>query len=86
YGQQRNPARPDGRGGPIVNALLPIDPYGGVTQSRNLREISTSYDPVFRARNDVIQLNLEFRPSDGLQLVSQTAYSRDRFYSSQDYN
>lgn len=86
YGQKRNPAHPQGRGGPVVNALLPIDPFGGVVQSRNLREISTSYDPVFRARNDVFQLNLEFEPADGLQLVSQTAYSRDRFYSSQDYN
>jgi iron complex outermembrane recepter protein len=57
-----------------------------VTQSRNLREISTSYDPKFRATNDVFQLNLQFEPSDGLQLVSQTAFARDRYYSTQDYN
>jgi outer membrane receptor protein involved in Fe transport len=69
-----------------VNLLRPGDPFAGVSQSRNLREIATSYDPVFRARNDVVQLNLEFEPSDGLKLVSQTAYARDRFYSTQDYN
>jgi iron complex outermembrane recepter protein len=86
YGRQPNPLRPDRRLGPDILALRAGDPFAGVVQSRNLREISTSYDPVFRARNDVFQLNLEFEPADGLQLVSQTAYARDRFYSSQDYN
>lgn len=69
-----------------VTVVKPGDPFAGVVQSRNLREIATSYDPVFRARNDLVQLNLEFKPADGLKLVSQTAYARDRFYSSQDYN
>ncbi|MCX8476352.1 MAG: TonB-dependent receptor [Sphingomonas sp.] len=62
------------------------DPYEGVTQSRNLREISTSYDPVFRAKNDFYQLNLDVELGDGLQLISQTAYARDRYYSTQDYS
>ncbi|ROT96493.1 TonB-dependent receptor [Altererythrobacter sp. FM1] len=84
-GFQSDPSAPRGVG-PLVYAVKGGDPFAGVTQSRNLREISTSYDPVFRAKNDVVQLNLEFEPADGLQLVSQTAYSRDRFYSTQDYN
>ena len=63
-----------------------FDPYGDVVQSRDLREIATSYDPVFRAKNDVFQLNMEFGIGDTLTLVSQTAYARDRYYSSQDYN
>ena len=62
------------------------DPFGGIEQSRNLREIATGYDPVFRAKNDVFQFNMDFEPSDGLKFVSQTAYARDRYYSSQDYN
>ncbi|MES2056047.1 MAG: TonB-dependent receptor [Pseudomonadota bacterium] len=78
-------ARPDDPFGDPVRALLPGDPYANVVQSRNLREISTSYDPVFRAKNDVFQLNLEFALSDSLKLVSQTAYARDRYYSTQDY-
>lgn len=87
YGSQPNPNTPSGRGGPQILAIdRNIDPFAGVTQSRNLREISTSYDPVFRAKNDVVQLNMEFEPADGLQLVSQTAYSKDSFYSTQDYN
>jgi len=46
--------------------LRQIDPFGEVEQSKNLREIATSFDPVFRAKNDVFQLNLEFEPADGL--------------------
>ena len=62
------------------------DPFLGVTQSRDLREIATSYDPVFRAKNDVFQLNLALDLTDNLQLISQSAYTEDRYYSSQDYN
>ena len=63
-----------------------FDPYGNVVQSRDMREIATSYDPIFRAKNDVFQFNLELGLSDGLKLVSQSAYARDRYFSSQDYN
>ncbi len=69
-----------------VTAGRPVDPYAGLTQVRDLRTISTSYDPVFRAKNDVVQLNLNMEFPGGLELTSQTAYTRDRYYSSQDYN
>lgn len=75
---------PDGsyeRLGVIVN-----DPYAGLQQSRNLREIATSYDPVFEARNDVVQFNLNIDLARGLSFVSQSAYARDQYYASQDYN
>lgn len=65
--------------------LTPIDPFGNARQSRDLREIATTYDPRFEAKNDVVQLNLEANLNEGLKLVSQTAYSRDRYYSTQDY-
>ncbi|WP_292035987.1 MULTISPECIES: TonB-dependent receptor [unclassified Brevundimonas] len=63
-----------------------VDPYAGVTQSRDLREIASAYDPKFRAENDVVQLNMEFKISDTLSLFSQTAYAKDDFWSTQDYN
>jgi outer membrane receptor protein involved in Fe transport len=62
-----------------------LDPYEGVVQSRDLREIATNYDPVFRAKNDVFQVNLEFDLTDTLTLFSQTAYAKDDYYASQDY-
>lgn len=77
-------SRPDGT--PVFAVPQLTDPFEGITQSRNLREISTSYDPVFRAKNDFYQLNLDVEVADGLQFVSQTAYARDRYYSSQDYS
>nr|WP_314429031.1 TonB-dependent receptor [uncultured Brevundimonas sp.] len=74
------------QGVPVQAVPLGTDPYAGLTQSRNLREIATSYDPVFRVKNDVVQFNMEFDISDQLKLISQTAYSEDNYYSSQDYN
>lgn len=68
-----------------VAAIVP-DPMGQGTQSKNLREIESNWDPIFRAKNDVVQFNWEYKPSEALQFISQTAYSRDRYFSSQDYN
>lgn len=76
----------DAQGKTIVGVPLGTDPYAGVTQSRNLREISTSYDPVFRVKNDVTQFNMAYDLTDRLKLISQTAYAEDAYYSSQDYN
>ncbi len=73
--------------GQNVSAIpLGTDPYAGLTQSRDLREIATSYDPIFRVKNDVFQFNMEFDLNDNLKLISQTAYAKDDYYSSQDYN
>ncbi|MGL3821812.1 TonB-dependent receptor [Sphingopyxis sp. R3-92] len=64
-----------------------LDPFrvAGDRQSPDLRTISTTYDPVFRAKNDIFQLNLEFDPSDTLHLTSQTLYMKDNYYGSQDF-
>ncbi|RHW18581.1 TonB-dependent receptor [Sphingomonas gilva] len=86
YGFESNPNGSANFNAPIRAVPPNVDPYAGRVQSRNLREIETSYDPVFRAKNDLFQFNLEFGLTDGLQLITQTAYARDRYYSSQDYN
>ena len=75
----------DGRLTSISGISQGVNPYAGVTQSTNLREIATSYDPRFRATNDVYQLNLEFDLSPSLKFVSQTTYAKDEFWSTQDY-
>lgn len=69
-----------------IRLLNQADTYAGVTQSRNLREIETSYDPIFRANNDIFQFNVEFSVAENIKIVSQTAYSTDEYYSTQDYN
>lgn len=62
-----------------------MDPYEGVVQSTNLREIATSYDPKYKITNDVHQFNMEFDITDKLKFVSQTTYAKDDFWSTQDY-
>ena len=70
---------------PVSAVDWPVDPYEGVTQSRDLRDIATSFDPTYQAENDVVQLNLRFELSDTLTFYSQTAYTKDDFRSIQDY-
>jgi len=62
------------------------DPYGGMAQSRNLREIASFRDPIYRASSDVLELNLDADLTEGLTLSSQTAWNWDDVYSFQDYN
>jgi len=82
-----DPDIPYGEPGSSIYAIdSNVDPYAGVTQSRDLREIATSYDPRFRVENDVVQFNMEFALTDQLTLYSQTAYAKDDYYSTQDYN
>lgn len=69
-----------------VRALKSIDPFGDVRQSKNLREVSTSFDPIFRAKNDILQVNIEIVPNENLKFISQSSYAKDNYYSSQDYN
>ncbi|KAK0359808.1 hypothetical protein LTR94_029804, partial [Friedmanniomyces endolithicus] len=61
------------------------NPYDGIVQSRDLREISTSYDPKFRASNDIYQFNLEYDFTPYLKFTSQTTYAKDYYWSTQDY-
>ena len=63
-----------------------VDPFGGMMQSRNLREISSIKDPLYRAKSDLLQLNLDVDLSSGLNFSSQTSWNWDGVYSFQDYN
>lgn len=70
----------------VTLLTLGVDPYGGMMQSRNLREIASTFDPRFRAKNDVFQLNLSYELTSNIQLFSQSVYTSDTYYSTQDYN
>jgi outer membrane receptor protein involved in Fe transport len=62
------------------------DPYVSRTQSRDLRMIESTVDPEYRAKADVVELQLNVDVSDDLTLTSETAYSSDFIFSTQDYN
>jgi len=72
--------------GSLQSVIQPIDPYGGLMQSRDLREINSIRDPRYRAKADLLQFNLDIDISPALTFTSQTAYNEDQTYSFQDYN
>src|SRR5690554_2491800 len=73
----------DGDAQAIIKA---IDPYGGLTQDRDLRVVNSIRDPIYRANSDLIQFNLDLDFGAALTFSSQTAYNEDQTYSFQDYN
>jgi outer membrane receptor protein involved in Fe transport len=85
---------PNGAGIPFIDALelfTPYvapgtDPYAGLTQSRNLRVIDSLLDPKYKAKNDTVELNIDYALSPTLLLSSQTGYNNDFLYSTEDYN
>ncbi|USI74668.1 TonB-dependent receptor domain-containing protein [Sphingomonas morindae] len=78
-----------GEGGPFGDYWtdFSLDPFATANgqQSRNLREIATVYDPRYRARNDLFQINAEVDLTDRLHLTSQTLFTKDYYNASQDY-
>ncbi|HVT25782.1 MAG TPA: TonB-dependent receptor [Rhizomicrobium sp.] len=63
-----------------------LNPYSGLTQSHDLRRVSSQYDPTYRAKNDTFELNADYNVTASLKLTSQTAYSTDFLYSTEDFN
>ncbi|HVU19469.1 MAG TPA: TonB-dependent receptor plug domain-containing protein [Rhizomicrobium sp.] len=69
-----------------VRASGLFDPYATTTQSTNLREIESTIDPHYRAKNDTVEANADYVVLPSLTLTSQTAYSQDFLWSTEDYN
>ena len=62
------------------------DAYAGKMQTRNVRDIESNFDPIYRADTDIVQLHLEWDVTDSLLLTTLTNQSRNRLYTRQDYN
>ncbi len=62
------------------------DPYGGLSQSRDLRTVASIRDPIYRAKADVFDLSIDFDVTDAITITSQTVYNKDEVYSFQDFN
>jgi len=73
-------------GGIEVHPLRQADPYAGVVQSTDLHTIASLRDPRYRAKADVVELNIDIDLTDALTFSSQTAYNVDSTYSFQDFN
>ncbi len=72
--------------GSIGLTITGKDPYVSATQSRNLRVIETTLDPIYRVKSDIAELNADYGVTSDLTLTSQTAFNHDFLWSTEDYN
>jgi iron complex outermembrane receptor protein len=63
-----------------------INPYSGVTQSTNLRQIESSILPTYIAKNDTLEYNANWNVTPELTFTSQSGYNNDFLWSSEDFN
>jgi iron complex outermembrane receptor protein len=63
-----------------------FDVYSSLQQSPDLRTISSALNPFYKAKNDTVELNADYSITPALTLTSQTGYSKDFLYSTEDYN
>ena len=61
-------------------------PYSSDAQSRNLRIIDSTINPIYKAKNDTIELNSDYAVSSALAFTSQTGFNNDFLWSTEDYN
>ena len=66
--------------------VAPIDPYASEFQSRNLRMINSSLNPIYHAKNDTLEFNADYALTPTLTLTSQTGYNQDFLWSTEDFN
>ena len=62
------------------------NPYAGTTQSTNLRVIQTQINPIYRAKNDTVEVNADYAVTPALTVTSQTGFNEDSLWSTEDYN
>ena len=70
----------------VSGNLLINDPYASTTQSTNLRVIESAILPTYKAKNDTIELNTDYKLTPSLTFTSQTGYNQDYLSSTEDYN
>ncbi|HVT23343.1 MAG TPA: TonB-dependent receptor [Rhizomicrobium sp.] len=63
-----------------------FDPYANTTQSTDLRVIEATINPIYKAKNDTVELNVDYNVTQSLTFTSQTGYNHDFLWSTEDYN
>ncbi|HEY5236972.1 MAG TPA: TonB-dependent receptor [Rhizomicrobium sp.] len=63
-----------------------FDVYANTTQSQNLRVIESSINPIYKAKNDTVELNTDYGVTPALTFTSQTGFNHDFLWSTEDYN
>ncbi len=55
-------------------------------QNHNLHDIESAIDPSYKAREDLVDLHMEFKLTDNLTISSITGYNHNSGSSAEDYN
>ena len=53
------------------------DAYAGKTQTPDVRDIESTFDPIYKASTDIWELNLDWNVTDALKLTSLTGYPKN---------
>ncbi len=70
-------------GGPLIRGT---NPYVSDTQSRDLRVIEAAIKPVYQAKNDTVEFNVDYEVTPALTFTSQSGYNHDFLASIEDFN
>jgi len=62
------------------------NPYSETHQSTDLRSIQTQINPIYKAKNDTVELTADYAITQALTLTSQTGFNQDFLWSTEDYN
>jgi iron complex outermembrane receptor protein len=73
-------------GAQVWSRFSNFNPYASTTQSRNLRVIETTLNPIYKAKNDTLELNADYNITPALTFSSQTGFNQDYLWSTEDYN
>jgi outer membrane receptor protein involved in Fe transport len=63
-----------------------VDPYVNDRQSTNLRIIESQLNPDYKAKSDIVELNVDYSVTPALTFTSQTGFNHDFLWSTEDYN
>ncbi|MFC3079203.1 TonB-dependent receptor [Phenylobacterium terrae] len=62
------------------------DAYAGKMQTPDIRDIESTFDPIYKSKTDIYQFNAEFDVTENLMLSWLTSYTYYKLYTRQDYN
>jgi outer membrane receptor protein involved in Fe transport len=62
------------------------DAYAGKMQIPGIRDIESTFDPIYKSKTDIYEFNAEFDVSENLKLSWLTAYTYYDLFTRQDYN
>ena len=62
------------------------DAYAGKIQTPGIRDIESTFDPIYKSKTDIYQFNAEFDVTPDVKMTWLTAYTFYKLNTRQDYN